>query len=111
MQTKYKYIEFFQVESKSKTSIWECRSEDNYVLGVVKWYGSWRQYCYFTNNSIYHNGCLRDIAHFMDQLMEDRKQQRIIDKFAEMGEAPHHSAEEILAAIKRVEEVKNEDSL
>lgn len=75
MQTEYKYIRFIQTTKFKKTSVWQCRSvEDNYLLGTVKWYGAWRQYCYFTNDSIYHGGCLQDIAHFIKQLMDERKQ-------------------------------------
>ena len=68
----YKYIHFVEVEKKPKTSVWECRnnrSED--TLGRVKWYGPWRQYCFFPEpfaELVLNDGCMRDICHFMGQL-------------------------------------------
>jgi hypothetical protein len=49
MQTEYKYLVFVETDNSGrKTSIWECRNKSSgTVLGEVRWYGAWRQYCYF----------------------------------------------------------------
>jgi hypothetical protein len=32
-------------------------------LGEIKWYGPWRQYCFFPlENTIFNNGCLDEIS-------------------------------------------------
>jgi len=75
MKTKYEYISFEQVSDTGKTTIWQCRNNNlGNHLGIIKWYGPWRQYCYFpTNQGIYSRGCMDDINGFMNQLMEARK--------------------------------------
>ncbi len=71
MQTRYEYLVFEKAaQQPPKTSSWECKNiRSGTMLGVVKWYGSWRQYCYFpTVQAVYSAGCLKDIADFLEQL-------------------------------------------
>jgi hypothetical protein len=75
MQTQYKYLTFVKTDTPNrKTSIWECKnSKSNTTLGIVKWYPSWRQYCYFPIiEAVYSSGCLDDISNFMNQLKEEK---------------------------------------
>ena len=80
MKTEYKYIKF-EIEPKNakrKTDVFMCKTNDNFRLGIVKWYPGWRRYCYFPmacGNSVYSEGCLRDIADFIKQLMSLRDDQ------------------------------------
>lgn len=69
-QTEYKFIHFIKIEDKPKTSVWSClNNRSNEELGIVKWYPSWRQYCYFsTVEAVYSVGCLKNIDHFINQL-------------------------------------------
>ena len=71
----YKYIYFKEVKTERKTGTWMCknnRSDDD--LGIVKWYGPWRQYCFFPNEfTIFNKGCLDDIQDFISKQMEARK--------------------------------------
>ena len=65
----YKYLAFqelIRVEGH-KTSVYSCRNKrSGEELGQIRWYGAWRQYCYFpTVQAVYSGGCLRDIAGFM----------------------------------------------
>lgn len=79
MKTEYKYLIFMQTDSSGlKTQIWECRNKNsNDLLGIVKWFSNWRQYCYFTVvNAVYSTGCMDDINHFINQLMEERKKNK-----------------------------------
>ena len=79
MNTKYQYVHFVKVADKPKTSVWTCRNNrTGGELGRVRWYGPWRQYCYFpVAQAVYSEGCLKDICSF---LAEERKQQRAIDR-------------------------------
>jgi len=43
-------------------------------LGVIKWHGPWRKYVFDPHvMTIYEQDCLRDIAAFLDELMQGRK--------------------------------------
>jgi len=45
-------------------------------LGAIHWYGAWRQYCFYpADGSTFSNGCLRDIASFLDELNEKKEKQ------------------------------------
>jgi len=68
MELKYEYVHFVQIENPGrKTELWECRNNrSGDVLGIVKWYGAWRQYCFFPNrNTIFNIGCLHTTADFI----------------------------------------------
>ena len=71
----YKYIQFFQIGDTGKTTIWSIRNiKSGEELGKVKWYGPWRQYCFFLSQpSVYSAGCLEDIVSFIRTLMDERK--------------------------------------
>ena len=75
MKTEYKYIHFVKVKGNPKTSIWICRNnKSNTDLGEVKWYGQWRQYCYFPDGmSVYNIDCLKDIIDFVNQLNKEKR--------------------------------------
>jgi len=79
MKTKYKYIEFREWKALAvggrKTSTWDCiNRKHKTVLGVVQWYGPWRQYVYLPYpDTVLSPDCLRDIAEFMEQFKTGRK--------------------------------------
>jgi len=75
MKTEYQYLVFVQQPSNGKTSIWSCQNKHyGEELGIVKWFGSWRQYCYFpTVPATYSTGCLQDISSFIEQLKGEQK--------------------------------------
>jgi hypothetical protein len=37
------------------------------LLGYVKWWTNWRQYCFFPLNSLFNYDCLREIAQFCEE--------------------------------------------
>jgi len=42
--------------------------KDASELGQIKWYGPWRQYCFFpVAKSVWSPGCIRDIQDFLDK--------------------------------------------
>ncbi len=75
MKTKYKYICFEQLEKREKTNIYIClNNKSRNSLGLIKWYGPWRQYCIFPSvNSVFNRECNNDINNFITQLMDERK--------------------------------------
>jgi|SRR5581483_1691852 len=65
----YRYINFTKSGDTGKTMIWSCKNNKSGAeLGVVKWFPSWRQYCFFpTTQIVLSSGCLQDIRDFIDQ--------------------------------------------
>lgn len=72
MKTRYKYIHFVETRKLPKTKVYACvNNNSNERIGLLKWHGAWRQYCFFPEfNTVYSLGCLNDIAEFMRQLRE-----------------------------------------
>jgi hypothetical protein len=64
-----------------KTGVWDiCSKSSGCVLGQIRWYGPWRQYCLHTNigdQVIFNEGCLTDIIDFMKQLKEERAKEKL----------------------------------
>jgi hypothetical protein len=63
-----KWIEFEEIDTDAtrKTKIFEVITKEGRLgLGIVKWHGAWRKYCFFpAEQTIYEWDCLRDIAEF-----------------------------------------------
>lgn len=70
LKTKYKYVFFNWIEDKPKTSVWQCRNQTTGgLLGIVKWYNPWRQYCFYPESDcVFNMNCLEDINDFIGQL-------------------------------------------
>lgn len=75
MVTNSKWIRFEQLESKTKTSVYNViAKEGDTKLGQIKWYAPWRKYSFFpAPNTLFETQCLKDIILFINQCMEDRK--------------------------------------
>lgn len=57
------FIKFVETDKISVTRrVNVVNKGSNVVLGVIKWYGPWRQYCFFTTNAIFNPDCLARIA-------------------------------------------------
>jgi len=76
MKLRYQHIHFIKVDQKPRTSVWTCRNNrTGGELGRIRWYGPWRQYCYFpVAQAVYSQGCLQDICSFLAELAKERKQ-------------------------------------
>ena len=72
MKIEYEYLRFVEKPRPAgrKTGIYSCRNlKSDTELGLVRWHGPWRQYCYFPiGQAIYSAGCLQDIADFISRL-------------------------------------------
>ena len=69
--TKYEYftIHKLPLARGRKTHVYVIRSKDDIELGQIKWYGAWRQYCFWPNGETIWNGrCLQNIQGFLDKL-------------------------------------------
>lgn len=69
------YLNFNCVGHKPKTDVYEVSSKsDDSVLGTIKWYAPWRQYCFFpTEDKVFSRGCLNQVNEFIDKLMKERE--------------------------------------
>ena len=73
-----KFLEFDKVGWTGKTHVVNILSKSSgFILGKIKWYGPWRQYCFFpTAETIFNIGCLEDINKYIKDLMDERKKVR-----------------------------------
>lgn len=67
-----KYIRVFDdTPEGKKTKIYHLCSQKNELthLGQIKWYGPWRQYCFFPEDeTVFNKTCLKDIMCFLEKL-------------------------------------------
>jgi hypothetical protein len=76
MNSETKYMVFKELPSYArKTKIIQVISKSSGIsLGEIKWYGPWRQYCFYPGiYTIFNNGCMTDIIKKIDELMQARK--------------------------------------
>lgn len=62
-----KYLEFRLLEQKPKTQVIEVISKRRGSrLGIIKWFGRWRQYAFFPESgTVFNIECLNDIQSFI----------------------------------------------
>jgi len=62
-----KYLEFELLEQKPKTKVIGVISKRHAdMIGIIKWFGRWRQYAFFPGNgTIFNVECLDDIQSYM----------------------------------------------
>jgi len=65
-----KYLEFQLLEQKPKTKVIEVLSKERgSSLGIIKWFGRWRQYAFFPEDGTAFNiECLNDIQSYIKDL-------------------------------------------
>lgn len=72
------YLVFEEQPTKTKTKVVHVinRHHDE-VIGVIKWYGSWRQYCFFPAcDTIWNIACLTDVNDVITGLMKARRMEK-----------------------------------
>ncbi len=70
------WIKFDERETQGKkTRAWIVRSvRRDSRLGEIRWYGSWRQYCFFPEaRSVWSHDCLAQVQTFILEHKHDRK--------------------------------------
>lgn len=70
-----KYMVARLIGPQPKTGVWSVFSKaQGDRLGVVKWFGPWRQYCYFSMDvAVFSSGCFQDLTKFLDALNKAKK--------------------------------------
>jgi len=71
-----KYIEIHLTERKKKTSVYRIIKKQgfNNILGEIRWFRKWRQYCFFpVDGTIFNDGCLITILDFLEKLKKKRR--------------------------------------
>lgn len=71
-----KWLRFFVIERKKKTVVIEVQNTSEQILGTIKWYTSWRQYCFMPTayvELIFNNRCLGDITDLLTYLNTEHK--------------------------------------
>jgi len=73
---KYMYGKFLDQKGKTKVvGIFSWSSGDR--LGTVKWYGPWRQYCFYPEpDTVFNDVCLAKIIGFLATLNAEHRQKR-----------------------------------
>ena len=97
-----KYLEFDKIGDTGLTEIWNVLSKSttgvpnhmvDFALGKIRWYGAWRQYCFWPSpNCVFNRECMTDIQNMIQELMDDRAKvklalKKIKDKRAENEKA------------------------
>lgn len=75
-----KYIDFILAgkSESGKTSIWTIQNkEDGTWLGYIQWFPRWGVYAFFpAGHTVFEKTCLRDIANFIEEKNNERKNER-----------------------------------
>lgn len=60
----------------TKTNRWDVQAKRaGGHLGVIKWFGRWRQFCFFPwDDCVFSKGCLADIGDFIEKAMTRQKE-------------------------------------
>jgi hypothetical protein len=67
----YEYIHMEEIASTGKTKKYEVvnNRQSDIILGIIKWNGRWRQYCFFPyEGMVFSTGCMLDIVEFIEGL-------------------------------------------
>ena len=70
-----KYIHFELWGDTGKTQLWRVINKSGcYQLGLITWFGSWRQYVFQpVENTEYNNTCLITITNFINHLNKEKR--------------------------------------
>jgi hypothetical protein len=69
------FLNFTLIGDTGKTQIIGVGNNSAVKLGLIKWVGAWRKYCFFPEqDTFYDTKCLEEIKAFMGDLMLARNQ-------------------------------------
>jgi len=73
-KTQYLIFEDQEIPKKKTKVINVININADEVIGMIKWYGPWRQYCFFPEfDTVWNTTCLIDVNEVIGNLMQDRK--------------------------------------
>ena len=70
------HLIFRPMEDKPKTKVFAIvgKSDFEQRLGVIKWYGPWRKYCFFPDEeTVWDVNCMAEVMVFIENLMDERR--------------------------------------
>lgn len=66
---KYFRVVREDIKEGRKTPVFHILDNDDEEIGVIKWYGSWRKYCFFPNGeTLWDSNCLISITYLLVKL-------------------------------------------
>lgn len=70
-----KYLRFDIIRDTGKTKvIFIINIHHDEVIGEIRWFSRWRQYCFLPNSgTVWNTACLDDVNAVIKQLMDERK--------------------------------------
>ncbi len=73
------HLKFVEVGDTGKTKIYDViNRHSGFRIATVKWHGGWRKYCLFPeSDTLFDEGCLKQISGFLRNLMDARKKVRL----------------------------------
>lgn len=76
MKKPENYLVFNLLKELPKTSVYEIKNRLTGVpIATIRWHGPWRKYTLQPlSDTIWHAGCLREVAGFIDELMRGRNE-------------------------------------
>jgi hypothetical protein len=76
------YLLFREEEPNKKTRVVRVMAKQSgLLLGIIKWYGAWRHYCYFPRgDTVYSDRCLLEISEIVTSMNQDYSLERKKDK-------------------------------
>lgn len=68
------FLDFAEVHDTGKTKVFNILSKSGDVLGKISWFSNWRKYTFWPEQqTIFDSKCLIEIVSFINDLMEERK--------------------------------------
>lgn len=68
------YLRFQLSHDTGRTQVWLVSSRYGDPLGVIKWFGRWRQYAFFPEEgTIFNTDCMQTIIENIAWLMDQRR--------------------------------------
>jgi hypothetical protein len=67
-----KYLDFFDLETKNRKTkhVAVINKHHQEIIGEIKWFGKWRQYCFFPYiDTVWNRDCLKSIIEVINDLM------------------------------------------
>ena len=66
---KYFRVVREDIKKGKKTPVFRILDNDDYDIGVIKWYGAWRKFCFFPNSdTVWDSNCLTSITYLTMKL-------------------------------------------
>lgn len=70
----YFYIESLYVGNRKTPILFIYSNKDESVLGQIKWFSSWRKFCFFPKqDTVWDDKCLKELTDYLNELNYEYK--------------------------------------